>query len=89
MGTKIKTLTSALLSLLVVGCASTPTSESTVSPTHKWVPSESVTRAEYNWDHSTCIDASQVEVDGTPRSDPTFVAYQQCMTERGYTLATY
>ncbi len=89
MGTKIKTLVSVSLAFLVVGCASTPTNESTMSPTHKWVPSESVTRAEYNWDHSNCIDASQVEVDGTTRSDPTFVAYQECMSERGYTLATY
>lgn len=89
MGKKIIALTSVALALLATGCATTPTSESNVSPTHKWVPTESVTRAEYNWDHSKCIDASEVEVNGTTRSDPSFIAYQACMTERGYTLATY
>ena len=89
MRKKIIALSSVTLALFVTGCATTPTGESSPSPTHRWVPAESVTKAEYNWDHSTCIDDSQVEVNGTTKSDPSFVAYEACMTQRGYTLATY
>ena len=89
MRLKIIALTTGSLMLFATGCATTPTTDMSGSPTHRWVPSEVVTKAEYNWDHSACIGVSNVEVDGTTKSDPTFVAYEQCMTERGYTLATY
>ena len=71
------------------GCATTEPREPSTTPTHRWVAEIDVSRAKYNFDNRSCAEAAQVDVGATAKSAPTFLAYERCMEERGYRLATY
>ena len=86
----IKTLAAVAALLVLSGCMSqSPITADQPDPTHRWVTQMEVSRAKYNFDNKTCTDEAMLNVATVRESDPEFVAYERCMAERGYNLATY
>lgn len=79
-----------LVGLLGGGCAGTA-SEARPDPTHRWISKTVDSRAQYQHDNKACAAAAgdSVAGDNARRDAPAFVAYERCMGERGYELATY
>ncbi len=72
-----------------------------MSPTHRWVSEKSITESRYSLHNQHCAQEVLAEI-GTERkreldgrqvfptaADAEFIAYERCMEEKGYTLATY
>ncbi len=74
---------------LIHGCSLTDVRGGQPSPTHRWVAQTDGSRAKYNFHNSQCAKEAAVEVGAARKSDPEFVAYERCMEQKGYTLATY
>ena len=96
MKAKVAKLWVAVIAVATVcGCATTAVDNQ--RPTHRWVTEADVSQARYNFDRTQCRvemgDEDQAEDAvreiGLRRSDPGFAAYQLCMEQRGYQLATY
>lgn len=86
----IKAFATALLLVVGCGCQSTQTAGERVGPTHRWLPAdEGTTQARYNLHHHKCVEETGVNPQAIRRADPAFAQYEQCMTAKGYTLATY
>ena len=95
-----KTLAAATASLIAVaglvaggGCAAT-VSDGREAPTHRWVSQTVESEAQYRYDNKACAvaagdEAANVGEGKARRQDPAFIAYERCMGERGYQLATY
>ena len=88
----------AVVLVTAFGCSTTFTQQDRQRPTHRWVADNGVSQARYNFDNTRCLDAaaSASEGESTDRpelemrqSAPEFQAYEQCMEQRGYRLATY
>ena len=87
----------AVASLAAGGCAVTA-ADGREAPTHRWVSKTVESEAQYRYDNKACAlaagdeaaTASIDEGEGRLRRDaPAFIAYERCMGERGYQLATY
>lgn len=90
MARAIKMLTAALALAFVCGCQTTHDAGDRASPTHRWLAAdEGTTQARYNLHHNKCVAESGVNPESIRRDDPAFEQYEQCMTAKGYTLATY
>lgn len=90
MAKTIKALTVTLLIVFGYGCQTTDHTGERASPTHRWLAADDdVTQARYNLHHSKCVEETGVDPDAMRRIDPAFEQYEQCMTTKGYTLATY
>lgn len=89
MKTLAQTLAAVLALGVALGCSTTNTQEPSITPTHRWVSELAVSRAKYNFDNKRCAEATRVDVGTTRKSEPEFLAYERCMQERGYRLATY
>lgn len=94
-----KALTAAIASLIAVaglvagGCAAT-VPDGREAPTHRWVSQTVESEAQYRYDNKACAvaagdEAASVGEGKARRQDPAFIAYERCMGERGYQLATY
>ena len=82
----------AAIGLLVVasGCHTTQGASERTTPTHRWLATEPGAMQErYTLHHSKCVEQTGVNPEAIRRSDPAFERYEQCMTAKGYTLATY
>ena len=79
-----------IVGLVGGGCAGTAP-EARPDPTHRWISRTVESRAQYQHDNKACAAAAGESVagDNLRRDAPTFVAYERCMGERGYELATY
>lgn len=98
METKARKALAAVASLIAVvgvagGCAVTA-SDGREAPTHRWVSQTVESEAQYRYDNKACAvaagdEAASVGEGKALRRDPAFVAYERCMGERGYQLATY
>ena len=80
-----------LFGLVGGGCAGTA-SEARPDPTHRWISKTVESRAQYQHDNKACAAATgekSVAGESLRRDAPAFVAYERCMGERGYELATY
>ena len=92
----LATLAGLIVVLGGVGCASAVPDERAV-PTHRWVSKTVESQAQYHYDNKECAVAAGDEsvADGVGKGEslrrdaPAFVAYERCMGERGYQLATY
>ena len=90
MAKAIKALTVTLLIVFGYGCQTPDHTGERASPTHRWLAADDdVTQARYNLHHSKCVEETGVDPDAMRRIDPAFEQYEQCMTTKGYTLATY
>lgn len=89
MKTLAKTLAAVSALGAAFGCSTTNTQEPNITPTHRWVSELDVSRAKYNFDNRLCAETASVDVGTTKKSEPEFIAYERCMQERGYRLATY
>ncbi|MEM7217103.1 MAG: hypothetical protein AAF515_01970 [Pseudomonadota bacterium] len=67
----------AVLTLGLGACVTTP------EVTHHWVSQSEVTGAEYRRDMVACGSVEEVTADSAA-----FKAYEQCMNQRGYQLAS-
>ena len=86
----IKTLAALAALVALSGCiARSQVTADQRDPTHRWVTQMEVSRAKYNFDNKTCTDEAMLNVETVRESDPEFVAYEQCMADKGYNLATY
>jgi len=89
----MKTLANAFAAVsalgVALGCSTTNPQEPSITPTHRWVSELDVSRAKYNFDNKRCTETARVDVGTTRKSEPEFIAYERCMQERGYRLATY
>lgn len=97
MEIKARKALAAVASLIAVvglaGCAVTA-SDGREAPTHRWVSQTVESEAQYRYDNKACAvaagdEAASVGEGKALRRDPAFVAYERCMGERGYQLATY
>ena len=93
MARRMKMLIKACAAISVLGfafgCSTTGTQEPSGTPTHRWVSELDVSRAKYNFDNKRCSETARVDVGATKKSEPEFIAYERCMQDRGYRLATY
>lgn len=90
MARAIKMLAAALALAFVGGCQNTQDAGDRASPTHRWLADDAgTTQARYNLHHNKCVQESGVNPESIRRDDPAFDEYEQCMTAKGYTLATY
>ena len=90
MHTAIKTLVAVVAIAALSGCmAQSNVDQSHHEPTHRWVTQMEVSRAKYNFDNKACTDEAMLNMEKARESDPEFVAYERCMTQKGYNLATY
>lgn len=90
MARAIKMLAAALVFVVAGGCQTTHDAGQRVSPTHRWLAvDEGTTQARYNLHHNKCVVETGVNPEAIRRDDPAFEQYEQCMTAKGYTLATY
>lgn len=93
MTPRMKTLAKTFAAIsalgLASGCSTTAMEEPSMSPTHRWVSELDVSRAKYNYDNRSCAETARVDVGATKKSEPEFIAYERCMQDRGYRLATY
>lgn len=83
----------AVVGLIAGGCAVTA-ADGREAPTHRWVSKTVESEAQYRYDNKACTLAAGDEAvtanEGELRRDaPAFIAYERCMGERGYQLATY
>ena len=83
----------AVVGLVAGGCAAT-VSDGREAPTHRWVSQTVESEAQYRYDNKACAvaagdEAASVGEGKALRRDPAFIAYERCMGERGYQLATY
>jgi len=90
---QMKTLAKTFAAISALGlasaCSTTATQEPSGTPTHRWVSELDVSRAKYNFDNKRCAETARVDVGATKKSEPEFIAYERCMQDRGYRLATY
>jgi hypothetical protein len=83
-----QTLLMILLAGFATGCMS---SNSTQSPTHRWESTTAADEVQYRNDHARC----QMQADTQSHNkayeaaSQSFVAYKQCMVNRGYELTAY
>lgn len=92
----LATLAGLMVVLGGIGCASA-VPEERAAPTHRWVSKTVESQAQYHYDNKACAVAAGDESvadggekgEGLRRDAPAFVAYERCMGERGYQLATY
>ncbi|MEM9620312.1 MAG: hypothetical protein AAF993_01600 [Pseudomonadota bacterium] len=82
-----KSISLALATIIVAGCASTQAP----TPTHRWASTEDADRIQYQNDHAKCqatakVPGSRAEL---ATDSPEFAAYRQCMNSRGYVLTAY
>ena len=89
MKTLAKTSAAVAASGVALGCSTTETQEPNITPTHRWVSELDASRAKYNFDNKRCAETARVDVGAAHKSSPEFVAYERCMQDRGYRLATY
>ena len=90
MANAIKALFATLLLAVSCGCQTTQDAGQRLGPTHRWLPTdEGTTQARYNLHHHKCVEETGVNPQAIRRADPAFAQYEQCMTAKGYTLATY
>ena len=86
----IKILAAVASLAVLIGCVAQGDVEDTQrDPTHRWVTELEVSRAKYNFDNKTCTDEATLDVATARESDPEFAAYERCMAQKGYRLATY
>ena len=74
-----------LATMLAGGCAGTNLATSDYSPTHRWARPDTST-AEYNFHNVRCVRESSVDIEGAEASSPEFLAYRECMEEKGFQL---
>ena len=77
-----------LLAGLATGCV---TSNGTQSPTHRWESTTAADEVQYRNDHARCQQLADRQADSKTyeAGSETFVAYKQCMVNRGYELTAY
>ena len=74
---------------VLAGCAAAAPQSAERQPTHRWIAEGDVSRAKYNFDHKACADEATLDVNAARKSAPEFVAYERCMADKGYSLASY
>lgn len=90
MAKVIKAVAATVLLVLGSGCHTTHGASEGATPTHRWLATDSgATQARYTLHHSKCVEETGVNPQAIRRNDPAFERYEQCMTAKGYTLATY
>jgi hypothetical protein len=83
-----QTLLMILLAGLATGCM---TSNNTQNPTHRWESTTAADEVQYRNDHARCqMQAdTQSDIKAYEAGSQSFVAYKQCMVNRGYELTAY
>ncbi|MCY4198544.1 MAG: hypothetical protein OXF31_01780 [Gammaproteobacteria bacterium] len=67
------------------GCTGMNFASSEFAPTHRWArPDTSI--AEYNFHNVRCVRKSDVNTGGAEPDSPEFLAYRECMEEKGFEL---
>lgn len=79
----------AMAALAVIAGCAVASQSAGQQPTHRWVAEADVSRAKYNFDHKACADAATLDVKAVRKSAPEFAAYERCMADKGYSLASY
>jgi len=71
--------------LTTAGCTGVNFATSDFTPTHRWArPDTSI--AEYNFHNVRCVRKSDVDTEGAQPRSPEFLAYRECMEEKGFKL---
>lgn len=83
-----QTLLIILLAGMATGCM---TSNSNQGPTHRWESTTAADEVQYRNDHARCQAQADAQIDkqAYEADSQTFVAYKQCMVNRGYELTAY
>ncbi|MCY4278064.1 MAG: hypothetical protein OXE81_09560 [Gammaproteobacteria bacterium] len=71
--------------LTAVGCTGANLATSEFAPTHRWARSDT-SIAEYNFHNVRCVRDSDVNTGGAEPNSPEFLAYRECMEEKGFEL---